>query len=416
MSTTENGPIAPDQRQAHLAKASEWQDGDIHIEKINWVTSVFLVVTAIIGLSAPWFYIPRFGFGWMEATLFLTMFIAGGLSITAGYHRLFSHRTYQGAWPVRLLAVLFGASTFQMSALAWSSEHRYHHKYTDMDGDPHDPHSIHRGFFWAHVGWLLVRVNPRLQHTNVEDLRRDPIVMWQDRYYVVIASVMGFIMPMAVGALWATQLGSTAGHGVFAGFLFGGCLRVAVLHHCTFFINSLAHIIGKQPYDSTNTARDSGLLAFFTFGEGYHNYHHAFQTDYRNGIKAWHFDPAKWAIWTASKVGLAKNLRRVPLETVKLAQLREKRANLEKKLERKNLESVMDSWRPTLDALEARLEELHLDFRRQLVRYTQAKNAKIEQQRELLLEIRSDMREARRQFNECFKDWRRMHRQALTSR
>ncbi len=392
---------------------AEWEDGHLEVSGINWVTSIFLITTLLISLIAPWFYVPRFGFGWQEVTLFLVMFIIGGLSITAGYHRLFSHRTYQGTWPVRFLAVLFGASTFQMSALAWASEHRYHHKYTDHDGDPHDPHSIKRGFFWAHVGWLMVRVDPRLQHSNVEDLRRDPIVMWQDRYYVWIASATGFILPMAAGALWSSLIGSTIVQGVLAGFLFGGCVRTVVLHHFTFFINSWAHVMGRRPYDSSSSARDSAILAFFTFGEGYHNYHHAFQSDYRNGIKAWHFDPAKWLIWMASKVGLATNLRRVPRETIRLALLREKKLNLHKRTQQGDSDLPLSPLHENLDKLEAKLEEIHLELRQRLVRYTQAKNQQLSVQRHRLAELRRDLREARREFDHHFKTWIRLHRMVL---
>lgn len=387
----------------------DWRPGPLQIEGINWVTSTFLVTTLLISLTVPWFYIPRFGFGWFEFLLFLTMFAVGGLSITAGYHRLFSHRTYQAAWPLRLLSVLFGASTFQMSALAWSSEHRYHHKYTDHDGDPHDPHSIQRGFFWAHVGWLLVHVDPKSKDTNVDDLRRDPIVMWQHRLYIPIAIVMGFFLPMGAGAAWTWSQSGAWLPGLFAGFLWGGCVRVVVLHHFTFFINSWAHIMGRRPYDGDSSARDSAILAFFTFGEGYHNYHHAFQTDYRNGIKPWQFDPAKWMIWAASKVGLARNLRRVPKETIRLALLREERRKLENELE--NLDQpVLQTFREGLDQLEARLEELHLEFRQHLASYRKAKSRKIEQHRQRLAEVRREMREARREFDRCFRAWRRLHR------
>jgi stearoyl-CoA desaturase (delta-9 desaturase) len=115
-------------------------------------------------------------------------------------------------------------------------------------------------------------------------------------------------------------------------FLIAGVLRVVVLQHCTFCINSLCHYIGAQPYSSKCSARDSWLLAIITMGEGYHNYHHEFQHDYRNGVKPWQIDPTKWIIWTLSKIGLAKQLRRVPLEKIVLCELAEAQRQLEKRL------------------------------------------------------------------------------------
>ena len=150
----------------------------LEFDRINWKTSLFLVATLVISAIAAPIYWLQLGIGWMELTLFLGTVLLTGLSITAGYHRLFTHCTYRARWPVRLSVLLFGAGTFQMSALRWASDHRYHHKYTDEDGDPYDPHSIRKGFFWAHVGWLLVHVTPARRNTNVEDLRRDPLVMW----------------------------------------------------------------------------------------------------------------------------------------------------------------------------------------------------------------------------------------------
>jgi fatty-acid desaturase len=130
----------------------------LEIDSVNWKTSIFLATTLIVALIATPIYLWYFGAGLLELTLFLVWFAAGGMSITVGYHRLLAHRAFNAAAPVRLLTALFGAATFEASALIWCSEHRYHHKYTDQDGDPRDPHNIKRGFFWAHVGWLLVYV------------------------------------------------------------------------------------------------------------------------------------------------------------------------------------------------------------------------------------------------------------------
>jgi stearoyl-CoA desaturase (Delta-9 desaturase) len=215
---------------------------------------------------------------------------------------------------VKLTTLLFGAAAFEDSALDWASDHREHHKHVDHEDD--DPYAISKGFFWAHMGWIFFKLYPR-PLANVGDLKKDPLVMWQHRYHRPLGFAVGMILPTILGFLyggWESALGA---------FLISGVARLVCVQHCTFFINSLCHTIGKRPYDSSTSARDSWIMAIFTFGEGYHNYHHSFQHDYRNGVKPWQWDPTKWAIWTLSKLGLATELRRVPEEKIVLAELRE---------------------------------------------------------------------------------------------
>ena len=153
--------------------------------------------------------------------------------------------------------------------------------------------------------------------------------MWQHRHHRLIGVLVGLALPALIGLAW------TGGwQGLLGGLLFGGIARLVAVQHCTFFINSLCHTIGGRPYDSKTSARDSWLMAIFTFGEGYHNYHHSFQHDYRNGVKAWQWDPTKWAIWTLHKLGLAESLRRVPEEKIVLAELRETHRLAEAKLDK----------------------------------------------------------------------------------
>jgi stearoyl-CoA desaturase (delta-9 desaturase) len=389
----------------------------LEITGINWVTSVFLIATFVVSLILTPLYLLRFGFGLFEAVLFLVMFALSGLSITVGYHRLFTHRAFAASWPVRLVAALFGAATFEMSALQWCSEHRYHHKYTDQDGDPHDPHSIHRGFFWAHMGWLLVHVNPKLKHDNVPDLRKDPILVWQDKYYVWIAIAVGFLLPVAAGLIWALQSSATLFQGLLAGFIFGGCLRIVIVQHFTFFINSLAHTFGTRPYDSESSSRDSAILAFFTFGEGYHNYHHAFQTDYRNGVRAWQWDPSKWTIWTLSKLGLASDLRKIPAETIRMARVREKSRQLKRRLEEVGTSDrgaeLSAAVAARLGELEQRLEDLHLQCRVAMNEYQTAARRRQKARRDKAAELKRELQHLRSEFRRNLKAWKMAHREAL---
>jgi stearoyl-CoA desaturase (delta-9 desaturase) len=283
----------------------------IPFERVNWTTSSFLIGTFVLTLTAVPLYFAYFGVDWFYIALCFTMLAASGFSVTLGYHRLFSHATFQAKLPVRLVAIIFGAGAFENSVLMWASEHRRHHKHVDHDEDPYD---ITKGFFHAHIGWLLFKLWPQPPFDNVADLRKDPLVMWQHRYIHIIAVMVGLGLPTLLGLAWDGWAGA------LGGFLIGGVAKVVLLQHGTFLINSACHTIGRQPYSTRCSARDSFFLALFTFGEGYHNYHHEFQHDYRNGVKPWQWDPTKWLIWTLSKLGLVSNLRRVPREKIQSAQ------------------------------------------------------------------------------------------------
>jgi stearoyl-CoA desaturase (delta-9 desaturase) len=291
----------------------------IPFEKVNWQISSFLIGTLFFAVTAVPVYLRFFGLDAFQIGLFLVMFLATGFSITVGYHRLFSHRTFEAHWLVRLAVLIFGAAAFENSVLLWSCEHRSHHKHVDHDDDPY---CISQGLFHAHIGWLLFKLDPPPPFDNVGDLKKDPLVMWQHRHIHLIAAVVSFVLPAAIGYLWGGWVSA------LGAFLIGGIARVVAVQHSTFCINSLCHYLGDQPYSTKCSARDSWLMAIVTLGEGYHNYHHEFQHDYRNGVKPWHFDPTKWIIWTMSKIGLAKKLRRVPEEKVILVELHEAQLRL----------------------------------------------------------------------------------------
>ncbi len=317
--------------------------------QINWTNSSFLIGTGIATLTAVPYYIWKVGLDWFQISLFLAFFIATGLSITLGYHRLFAHKAFRAAWPVRFLTLVFGAAAFENCALAWVSDHRRHHKHTDHDDDPYD---ISKGFWHAHIGWILFKINPEPPWDNVADLRKDKLVMWQDKYYVPIAVTAGFLIPAALGWLYSGPVGA------LGAFLLAGVARVTAVQHMTFFINSLCHSVGNRPYSSRTSARDSWIMALFTFGEGYHNYHHEFQHDYRNGVKWWQFDPTKWTIWVLHKLGLADDLRRVDEDKIIAAQLQEARRRMSDHLAQ-GKHTLNERTRELLHASHQRLEELH---------------------------------------------------------
>jgi stearoyl-CoA desaturase (Delta-9 desaturase) len=268
--------------------------------------------TLALTLTAVPLYLWYFGLDWFQVALFFALFLGTGFSITLGYHRLFSHITFQASWPIRLFTLLFGAAAFENSVVMWASEHRRHHKYVDHDKE--DPYSISKGFWYAHIGWLLFKLKPDPPFDNVADLQKDPLVRLQHRYIHLIAVTMGFFLPAVLGGVW------DGWSGALGGFLLAGVARIVMVQHGTFLINSACHVMGRQTYSTKCSARDSWLLALFTFGEGYHNYHHEFQYDYRNGVKPWHIDPTKWIIWSLSKLGLVRNLRRASREKIHAAQ------------------------------------------------------------------------------------------------
>jgi stearoyl-CoA desaturase (delta-9 desaturase) len=294
---------------------------------VVWVTSSFLTLTAFLTITAVPAYLWYFGWDWFLFGLFLFYYPATAMSITVGYHRLFSHKAFKAKWPVKLLTLLFGAATFENSALWWSASHRIHHKHVDEDEDPYD---ISKGFFWAHIGWLMFKLKPEGPMNNVQDLRKDRLVMWQHRWINLIAFTVGFIVPTLLGYVYARYTGAMDPWvGALGGFLIPGVARTTMVQHGTFCINSLCHMIGTRPYSTECSARDSWIAAIFTMGEGYHNYHHEFQWDYRNGVKPWQLDPSKWIIWFCSKIGMASDLKRVPKERILLAETRETRRRLE---------------------------------------------------------------------------------------
>ncbi len=369
----------------------------IPFDRINWTNSSFLIGTAVVTCTAVPLYLWHYGVDAFQLAMFFAFFSATGLSITLGYHRLFAHVAFQARWPVRLATLVFGAAAFENCALAWVSDHRRHHKHVDHDEDPYD---ISKGFWHAHIGWILFKLNPAPPWDNVADLSKDRLVLWQQRFYVPIAVSVGFALPALLGFWHNGWLGA------LGGFLLAGVARVTAVQHMTFFINSLCHTIGSQPYSNKCSARDSWIMALFTFGEGYHNYHHEFQHDYRNGVKWWHWDPTKWTIWTLEKVRLVRGLRRVPEEKVLLAQLADTRRRLNEKLacpkvgRNARLHELLRTSDAKLHELGVRWADLKAQYAVKAgalkIEYTERAMAQIDEAREALAEMRREVRQALR--------------------
>jgi stearoyl-CoA desaturase (delta-9 desaturase) len=340
---------------------------------INWVTTILFTVTPLAALiGVPWYGLAQ-GYSVASGVLFVLVLWACGISITAGYHRLWSHRAYSAHWLVRGFFAIFGAMALQNSILIWGSQHRTHHRFVD-DVDK-DPYSAKRGFWFSHMGWIL-RNYPSGENdfSNARDLERDPIVMFQHRYYLPLTLFMNVAFPLALG--WAVG-------DVWGVFLLAGLLRLVVNHHFTWFINSLAHMWGSQPYTDENTARDNPVLALLTYGEGYHNFHHIFQNDYRNGIKWWHWDPTKWLIASLSAMKLATGLKRVPDLWIQRAQLAMQFKRMEAALEKSRARGYADEQ---IERLKARVAEEYAAFRRSLEEWAKVRDEWVANRKQHLLQ------------------------------
>jgi stearoyl-CoA desaturase (delta-9 desaturase) len=305
----------------------------------NWPVTLTLGLTFLIAVTiVPWygFTVGFSGWAWAFFGIFL---LFCGIGIGSGYHRLWSHRAYQASPALKWFLAFWGGMTIQNSILIWCARHRVHHR--DVDDNEKDPYSIGRGFWFAHIGWMLRSYeSSKIDYSIVPDLEKDPIVMWQHRNYLALILFANLGLPMLLGLLVGDFWGV---------FLLAGVARLVINHHVTFFINSLAHMWGRQPYTDENSAKDNWFLAIITYGEGYHNYHHLFQSDYRNGVRWFNFDLNKWFISACSGMGLATGLRRTPQFKILRARL-----NMEFKRARNRLEAEPDNprWKELLDSLE----------------------------------------------------------------
>lgn len=344
--------------------------------QINWVATLMFIVSMVLGVILTplygWFIDP---FDWVEWTTCLVFLYFSGTAITAGYHRLWSHNAYQASKAFKWWLAFWGAASVQNSILVWSAGHRIHHRH--VDDKEKDPYSINNGFWFAHMGWMIRNYDSgKLDFTNVNDLKKDVVVMTQHRHYAGFVIASTIVLPMVLGWLNGDVLGM---------FLLAGATRLVLNHQFTFFINSLCHVWGKQPYTNTNTAKDNGLLAMVTYGEGYHNFHHYFQTDYRNGVRWWQFDPTKWMIFLASKIGLASRLRRVPEFKIQEAMVK---MQLEKAA--KHLAQAQNA---EASSIRQAIEREYQQFRQTLDSWTKLNGEWMKKQRESLNEKSESMRQ-----------------------
>ncbi|KAH9924363.1 delta9-fatty acid desaturase [Amylocystis lapponica] len=299
----------PDNYIDHVLKTQKplppitWQN--LHKE-LNYLSFAILTITptiAIIGLFTV-------KLRWETALWSIIYYYITGLGITAGYHRLWAHRSYNASKPLQYFLAMAGAGAVEGSIRWWSRGHRSHHRYTDTELDPYN---AQEGFFWSHIGWMLVKPRRKPGVADVSDLSKNEVVRWQHRHYVKLILMFGFIFPTIVAGLgWGDWTG---------GYFYAGAARLCFVHHSTFCVNSLAHWLGETPFDDKHSPRDHVITALATIGEGYHNFHHQFPGDFRNAIKWYQYDPTKWFISVMQMLGLASHLKMFPENEVRKGQL-----------------------------------------------------------------------------------------------
>ncbi|XP_012259113.2 acyl-CoA Delta-9 desaturase-like isoform X2 [Athalia rosae] len=302
--STEPTPSTP----KTVAKKSESNE-TTYEWKIVWhnvIAFLYLHLGALYGIYLFFVSAKLLTFVWT-----MTVASTGAVGITAGAHRLWAHRAYKAKWPLRVLLMICQTMAFQNHLSEWVRDHRVHHKFTDTNADPHN---AKRGFFFSHIGWLLVRKHPDVitkgATVDVSDLEKDPVVVWQRRLYVILMPVFCFLIPTWVPChFW----GETAMNSWYCAAVF----RYTLSLNLTWLVNSAAHIWGMKPYDDSISPTDDFLIAVGAFGEGWHNYHHVFPWDYKAaelGNYRANFSTAliDFFAW----VGWAYDLKSVPIEMV----------------------------------------------------------------------------------------------------
>jgi len=279
------------------------------------ITGLVTVIPFLAVIVAGW-QVWGSALNWTDVVLFVVFYLFTGLGITVGFHRLLTHRSFKTTPWLRGLFGILGSAAIEGPVISWVADHRKHHTFSDEHGDPHSPHVDHgggwkgamKGLFHAHVGWIFIHTQRGNKERFAPDLIKDPVINWVDRTFLLWA-IAGLLLPFALG--WIIGGSVVAG---LTGLLWGGLVRVFVLHHFTYSINSLCHTFGKQEFETTDQSRNLALIAIPTLGEAYHNSHHAFPTSATHGLRWWQVDISSLVINGLEKTGLVWDVVRVSPE------------------------------------------------------------------------------------------------------
>ncbi|WP_406695596.1 acyl-CoA desaturase [Singulisphaera sp. Ch08] len=263
------------------------------------------LVGLVVAVAHSW----GWGFAWVDLELLAGMYLLTALGITVGYYRLFVHRSFETNIVVKFVLAVLGSMAVQGALLKWVALHRRHHQHSDMLDDPHTPHHQGqgllgwiRGYWRAHIGWFFEPESAELSR-YVPDLEKSRVLRVTSALFPLWI-VLGLVIPAALGGLltgtWV---------GVWTGFIWGGLVRIFLVHHVTWSVNSACHLWGRRPYRSGDESRNNAVFGILALGEGWHNTHHAFPTSARHGLRWWQIDFSYWVIRTLEAVGLAWNVK-----------------------------------------------------------------------------------------------------------
>lgn len=278
-------------------------DPEIDQRAPDWSRVVPFVVLHLACLLVFWV-------GWSPVAVAVAVgfYAVRMFAITGFYHRYFSHRSFKASRPVQFAFALLGASAVQRGPLWWASHHREHHKHSDEDADVHSP--VRNSFYWSHLGWIICRENYRTKLENVRDFARYRELRFLDRFDSLVPFLTLFGM---LGLGWLLEvIAPSLGTNAIQMGVWGFCISTVVLYHATFSINSLAHRFGKRVFPTKDDSRNNFWLSLITFGEGWHNNHHFFQSSARQGFRWWEVDLTYYVLVAMERVGLVSDLRPVP--------------------------------------------------------------------------------------------------------
>jgi stearoyl-CoA desaturase (delta-9 desaturase) len=279
-----------------------------HPQVLERRIALVTVITPLLAIFVAIFLLWDRGVDGLDLGLLAFMYLLTGLGIVLGFHRLFTHRSFKCVLPVKVLLGILGCMAAEGPIYFWAACHRHHHQCSDSEGDPHSPHThgegwwaALRGLWHAHAGWMFSHA-PENYRRLVPDLLRDRDVAWIDRYYFLWIAA-GLLFPALVG--WAV---TQSGWGFLQGLLWGGFVRIFLVHHTTWSINSICHLFGASPFSTPDESRNNAVCAALTFGEGWHNNHHAFPSSSRHGLFWWQVDLAYVTLRLLRTCGLAWDL------------------------------------------------------------------------------------------------------------
>ena len=280
------------------------------------LTTLAVIIVPLVAAAAAPFAVWGWGFGWADLALLLFMYVLTAGGITVGFHRLFVHRSFETYGWVKFLFAVAGSMAVQGPLFQWAGQHRIHHQHSDKPEDPHTPHhhgggvwGVLKGFWYSHIGWFFETDPPDL-YRYIKDLRASRTLCTASVLFPLWA-VLGFVLPAAFGGL-ITQSWT----GALTGLIWGGLVRVFLVHHVTWSVNSICHLWGEQPFKSGDESRNNVVVGILALGEGWHNTHHAFPTSVRHGLRWWEIDASYWFIKTLEVFGLAWNLKLPTAEAV----------------------------------------------------------------------------------------------------